>query len=137
MRCEVGQESHLPSWLLFSALPTRSPSHSHLGGLLARRAPFPPPPLLISEASLLLSLSKFCFQKPPELYSFGLFLPPFLPLSHPLKHPSLTGLPPSLHFTLLSSKPLGLRPSPAPPAPPCWASGFGLDYLLGPLEWGV
>lgn len=44
VRCEVGQgrESHLPSSLLFSALPTRSPSH--LGGSLAQGSrPSPTP----------------------------------------------------------------------------------------------
>lgn len=56
VRCEVGQgqESHLPPLLLFSALPTLSPSH--LGGFLARGLPVLPLPLLISEPSLLLYL---------------------------------------------------------------------------------
>lgn len=79
VRCEVSQglESHLPPLLLFSALPTLS--SSHLGSNLALGLPVPPPPLLISEPSLLLSLREFCLQKPPQLYSFGLSLPPSVP----------------------------------------------------------
>lgn len=135
VRCEVSQglESHLPPLLLFSALPTLS--SSHLGSNLALGLPDPPPPLLISEPSLLLSLREFCLQKPPQLSSFGLS-PPFLcPI--PSTHPSLTGPAPSFHFTLLSCKPLELWPSPAPCAPPCWASGFGLGHPFRPLERGI
>ena len=74
------------------------------------------------------SLSKFCFQKTPELYSFGLFLPPFLPLSHPLRHPSLTESDRSASQPPLYPAELQASGAQAQPSPSC-------STLLGQRVW--
>lgn len=133
VRCEVGQgpESHLPPLLLFSALPTLSPLP--FGRFPGKRAPCPSstPVDFIAQPLAFSALEGSAFR---SLLSSILLTCP-LPLSlcpTPSAHPSLTGPAPSLHSTLPHSKALGLWPSPAPWAPPCWTSGFGLGYPLPP-----